>query len=106
MSATRVLVTGASGFIGSHLADALSARGHAVRALVKPMGDKRFLEGVGVGIVEGGVTDAGSVRYDLFFTERVYRNAKSKRELGFRPRGSIREGVHEMVGWHRERSLI
>ena len=32
---TRVLVTGAAGFIGSHLADQLIERGHRVRALVR-----------------------------------------------------------------------
>jgi nucleoside-diphosphate-sugar epimerase len=31
----KILVTGASGFIGSHVVDALIARGHAVRALVQ-----------------------------------------------------------------------
>ncbi|HET9251711.1 MAG TPA: NAD-dependent epimerase/dehydratase family protein [Candidatus Eisenbacteria bacterium] len=33
MSAERVLITGGAGFIGSHLADHLLARGHRVRAL-------------------------------------------------------------------------
>lgn len=32
---TRVLVTGATGFVGRHLCDALLAAGHAVRALVR-----------------------------------------------------------------------
>ncbi len=32
----RVLVTGASGFLGRHVVSSLGARGHAVRALVRP----------------------------------------------------------------------
>jgi nucleoside-diphosphate-sugar epimerase len=39
----RILVTGAHGFIGSHLTERLLASGHAVRALVSPWGDTRNL---------------------------------------------------------------
>ena len=35
----RVLVTGATGFTGSHLARALTARGYGVRALVRRASD-------------------------------------------------------------------
>jgi nucleoside-diphosphate-sugar epimerase len=39
----RVLLTGGSGFLGSYVAEQLSAEGHVVRALVRPASDKRVL---------------------------------------------------------------
>ena len=39
-----VLVTGANGFIGSHLVDELLGRGHRVRALVRPTSDLTWLD--------------------------------------------------------------
>lgn len=51
---TRVLVTGATGFIGRHVCAALHARGHVVRALVRPgRGDPRP---AGAEVVVGDVT--------------------------------------------------
>jgi len=35
MTARRVLLTGANGFIGSHILDGLLAQGHSVRAVVR-----------------------------------------------------------------------
>lgn len=39
-----VVVTGATGFLGSHVADLLLARGRAVRASVRPTSDRRWLD--------------------------------------------------------------
>jgi nucleoside-diphosphate-sugar epimerase len=44
MAATRALVTGANGFVGSHLVDELLARGRSVRALVRASSDLSFLD--------------------------------------------------------------
>jgi nucleoside-diphosphate-sugar epimerase len=53
----RCLVTGASGFVGSHLVDALVARGDAVTALVRPSSSRRWLDRHPVRIVAGSLDD-------------------------------------------------
>ena len=55
------LVTGATGFLGSHVARQLLARGERVRVLVRPRNDRRALEGSGAEIVEGDLRDAASL---------------------------------------------
>ena len=55
------LVTGASGFIGGHVAQRLLAEGHQVRCLVRPTSDTTLLESMPVEIAVGDLTDAGSV---------------------------------------------
>lgn len=63
-SAPTVLVTGGAGFVGSHLAELLAARGERVRVLVRPTTDRRFLEGAPVEYVLGDVADSGPASDD------------------------------------------
>ncbi len=50
-------VTGASGFIGANLVHALNARGHRVKALLRPGSATRGLEGAQFERVQGDVAD-------------------------------------------------
>jgi nucleoside-diphosphate-sugar epimerase len=53
-----VALTGGTGFVGSHVADALLAAGFRVRALVRRPDDVAWLKGTGVAFVKGDVRDA------------------------------------------------
>ena len=59
----RVLITGATGFIGRHVVKANLAKGNRVRALVLP-GDagEAWLKGQGVEVVNGDIRDYEAVR--------------------------------------------
>jgi dihydroflavonol-4-reductase len=61
----RVLVTGATGFIGGNVARTLQARGYEVRALVRPGSSTLTLEGTGIETVQGDVRDRQSVAQAL-----------------------------------------
>jgi nucleoside-diphosphate-sugar epimerase len=52
------LITGATGFVGSHLAAACVQRGYAVRALARAGSDTKLLESHGVTIVRGDLIDS------------------------------------------------
>ena len=82
-SSRTVAVTGAEGFIGSHLVEALVASGHRVRAMAQYNSFSSFgwLETLPeevterVDVVLGDVRDAGSVRSLLDGAEAVYHLA-------------------------------
>jgi len=57
----RVLVTGASGFLGSHIAEQLARDGHAVRVLVRRTSDRSFLRGFEAEEALGDVTQPESL---------------------------------------------
>ena len=82
----KVLVTGATGFTGGHLAQYLSARGDAVRALVRPRSRAKFeaspLPAAGVVAVEGDLTDAAALTRAAGGVEVVYHIAATYREAG------------------------
>ncbi|HZQ13864.1 MAG TPA: hopanoid-associated sugar epimerase [Pseudolabrys sp.] len=58
----KVLVTGASGFVGSAVARKLAERGYNVRALVRPGSPRAHLEGLDIDFVSGDLRDEDAVR--------------------------------------------
>jgi 2-alkyl-3-oxoalkanoate reductase len=59
----KVLVTGASGFLGGHVAEALSSRGDRVRALVRKTSNRKHLETLAnIELFEGSVEQVERVR--------------------------------------------
>ena len=61
MAADKVLVTGASGFVGSAVVRALIGAGYHVRALLRKTSKRVNLAGLDVEIVEGDMRDAAAV---------------------------------------------
>src|SRR3954463_13018416 len=55
------LLTGATGFVGSHVAEALAARGDAVHAIARPTADTAPLRQLGVKVFPGDLTDADAL---------------------------------------------
>jgi nucleoside-diphosphate-sugar epimerase len=53
----KVLITGATGLLGSHLIKELQQRGESIRAFVLPVENADLLEKQGVEIVRGDITD-------------------------------------------------
>lgn len=73
------LVTGASGFIGSHVARRLVTSGESVKALVRPGSRRQALEGTAVEWVEGDLRDEASLDRALAGANCVYHVAADYR---------------------------
>jgi dihydroflavonol-4-reductase len=75
MGIQSVLVTGASGFIGGHLAEALVARGCRVRCLVRASSRTERLRTLDVELVQGDVGDADSLAAAVRGVDTVFHVA-------------------------------
>ncbi len=79
------LVTGATGFVGSHVARQLAARGERVRVLVRPSSQLRALEALPAERVEGDLRDLASLHRALEGIHRVFHVAADYRLSPRRP---------------------
>ncbi|RYZ59345.1 MAG: SDR family NAD(P)-dependent oxidoreductase, partial [Proteobacteria bacterium] len=84
----KVLVTGGSGFLGSHIVEQLIAEGHTVRALVRRTSNRKFLASLGpkVEFAEGSVEDAAKVEEAVKGVDAIIHSAglvKARNEAEF-----------------------
>ena len=83
----KVLVTGGSGFLGSHVAEQLVNAGHTVRALVRRSSNRKFLSTLnGLEFAEGAVEDRSAVDAAMKGVDAVVHSAglvKARNEAEF-----------------------
>lgn len=93
----RVLITGATGFTGGHLARHLAARGHVVRVLVRDTARAASLASAGYDLVRGDLTEPSSFPAAVAGCEVVYHVAAVYRQAGL-PREAYARVNTEAVG--------
>lgn len=80
----KVLVTGATGFLGSHIAEAAVAAGDEVYALARPGRESVLAELAGVDAVTGDLGDPASLAAACAGIDVVYHSAGRVSEVGTR----------------------
>jgi len=78
----RILVTGATGFVGRHVVCALAGRGLSVRAAAHRRGREQVVAGEGVEVCYADVTDAKSVKAAMHGIDGVVHLVAIIREEG------------------------
>lgn len=74
-STETALVTGATGFLGSHVCRALAARGQRVRALHRPTSGLTALEGLRLELVTGDLLDPDSLAHAMRGVDTLFHVA-------------------------------
>jgi dihydroflavonol-4-reductase len=87
------LVTGATGFVGGHVARQLVAAGHPVRILVRKSSNVRSLDGLQVERVEGDLCDAASIESAMKGIRRVFHIAADYRLWSRNPEEIYRSNI-------------
>lgn len=93
ISGKPVLVTGATGFVGTAVARALIAAGRRVRALSRPNSDRRNLAGLDLEIAEGSLEDTSSLARAVAGCGALYHVAADYRLWVPDPRAMYRANV-------------
>jgi dihydroflavonol-4-reductase len=75
----KAFVTGATGFLGSHVARVLAEQGAELRLLVRPTSDLRNIDGLQADRVEGDLRDASSIEKALAGCDVVFHVAADYR---------------------------
>jgi len=71
----KTLITGATGFIGKHLATALTKRERKLKCLVRKTSRIKFLEQLGAELVYGDLNDINSLKTALHDVDTIYHAA-------------------------------
>ncbi len=79
---TSCLITGATGFVGGHLAEACAERGWTVRALARPSSDIDLLDRPNIHVIRGDLTDKSAIREALQGIEVVFHCAAKVGDWG------------------------
>ena len=93
----RVLVTGATGFVGGNLARELWGRGYEVRALARPGSNTLTTEGTGIHRVEGDILDRESLDRAMEGCAAVFHCAAAYTFWSRQPMGVRRANVEGTV---------
>ena len=89
----KYLISGATGFIGPHLAAKLVGEGHFCRCLVRSSSKKEVLKALGVELVEGDITRAESLQGIADGMDRVLHMAT----LGHMSNFTVTETMFEAI---------
>src|SRR5690242_15131548 len=93
----KVLVTGATGFVGANVARLLLERGEDVRVLVRPTSDRGNVGGLPVEIAPGDLRDPAAVREAVRGCARVFHVAAAYRFWARDPRELYESNVRGTV---------
>jgi dihydroflavonol-4-reductase len=85
MKKADVLITGASGFIGSAVAHKLVASGYSVRAMVRPSSPRHHIAGLDLELCEGDLRDEASIKRAVQNVKYVFHIAADYRLWAVHP---------------------